>query len=57
MGGAFSKKLAKRGDRDPRVLDKQNRRLSVSGVAHASPLSDSNTVRNFVHLESELQIS
>ena len=42
MGGAFSKKGSKR-DKDPRTQDKQNRRLSVSGIAQG-PQGDSNTV-------------
>jgi len=41
MGGAFSKKGSKR-DKDPRTQDKQNRRLSVSGIAQG-PQGDSNT--------------
>lgn len=41
MGGAFSKKGAKK-ERDPRTTDKQNRRLSVSGIAQG-PQGDSNT--------------
>jgi hypothetical protein len=48
MGGAFSKKGSKK-DKDPRTQDKQNRRLSVSGIAQG-PQGDSNTVFIFKNM-------